>query len=116
MKTALVIAIPGGIFATGVMWWLGEHLSSDAIGMALGLAFGVLAGLPAAALVLVASRRGGSGDDQPVQVYGLMNRDHINLRGGGFDGVYLKAPVGWPEVQAEPDDHQIVRVQPCHHP
>ena len=57
MKTALAIAIPGGIFATGVMWWLGEHLSSDAIGMAIGLAFGVLAGLPAAALIIVAARR-----------------------------------------------------------
>ena len=56
MKTVLLIAIPGGMFATFVMWWLGEHLSPDAIGMAIGLAFGVLAGLPAAALVLVASR------------------------------------------------------------
>ncbi len=56
MKTALIIAVPGGMFATFVLWWLGEHLSPDAIGMAIGLAFGVLAGLPAAALVLVASR------------------------------------------------------------
>jgi len=56
MKTALIIAVPGGMFATFVLWWLGEHLSPDAIGMAIGLAFGVLAGLPAAALILVASR------------------------------------------------------------
>ena len=60
MKSTLIqafaIAIPGGVFVTGFLWWLGEHLSSDAIGMALGLGFGVLAGLPAAALVLIASR------------------------------------------------------------
>ena len=64
MKTALVIAVPGGMFATFVMWWLGEHLSPDAVAMAIGLAFGVLAGLPAAALVLVAtSRRAPNYDD-----------------------------------------------------
>ena len=50
MRTALVIATPVGAFLTGVLWWLGEHLSSDAIGMAIGLGFGVLAGAPAAAL------------------------------------------------------------------
>lgn len=38
-------------------WRLGENLSSDAIGMALGIMFGVLAGLPVALLVLASDRR-----------------------------------------------------------
>lgn len=73
MKTALVIAVPCGMFATFVMWWLGEHLSPDAVSMALGMLFGVLAGLPAAALVLVATSRRAPyyGDYEPptIDVY-----------------------------------------------
>ena len=57
MKTALLIAVPGGALFTAFAWRISELLSPDAIGMALGLAFGVLAGLPAAALVIVASSR-----------------------------------------------------------
>lgn len=57
MRTALLIAVPGGALFTAFAWRISELLSPDAIGMAIGLGFGVLAGLPAAALVLVASRR-----------------------------------------------------------
>lgn len=68
MKSTLIrafaIAIPGGAFVTGLLWWIGEHLSSDAIAMALGMGLGVLSGIPTAALVLVASRgRGRSCDN-----------------------------------------------------
>ena len=38
-------------------WYIADRLSSDAIGLALGVIFGVLAGLPAALLVMVSSRR-----------------------------------------------------------
>ena len=64
MKTALLIAIPGGMFATGVMWWLGEHLSSDAIAMAIGLFFGALSLVPATVLVLAGGRRDDEDDWQ----------------------------------------------------
>ena len=57
MKTVLAIALPGGAIVTAILWWLGEHLSSDAIGMAIGMALGTLAGLPVAALVILAARR-----------------------------------------------------------
>ena len=57
MRTALLIAIPGGALFTAFAWRISELLSPDAIGMALGLGFGVLAGLPAAALVIVATSR-----------------------------------------------------------
>lgn len=88
------------------------RLSSDAIGMMLGMALGVFACIPTALLVMAARRRDEQDDwnDQPVQVYGLINGDHIRLRGGGFDGVYLRAPAEWPGVQAEQGEHQIVRV------
>ena len=57
MRTALLIAVPGGAIFTAFAWRISELLSPDAIGMALGLGFGVLAGLPAAALVIVATSR-----------------------------------------------------------
>jgi len=57
MKTALLIAVPGGGIFTLFAWRISELLSPDAIAMALGMGFGVLAGLPAAALVIVATRR-----------------------------------------------------------
>ena len=38
-------------------WWVGSKLSSDAIGLALGVNFGTMASLPGAVLVLVARRR-----------------------------------------------------------
>lgn len=65
MKTTLAIAVPLGIFLVAVAWRLSQLLSPDAIGMALGLGFGVLAGVPTAALVLLARRRDEEDDWQP---------------------------------------------------
>jgi hypothetical protein len=48
----------GGLLLLGVAAWrVGNALSSDAIGLALGVVFGVMASLPGALLVLVAARR-----------------------------------------------------------
>ena len=71
MKTALAIAVPLGIFLVAVAWRLSQILSPDAIGMALGLGFGVLAGVPTAALVLLARRRDDEDDWQPPAVIGM---------------------------------------------
>lgn len=55
MRQFLVIS---GLVAGGVAAWrIGETLSSDAISMGLGILFGMLAGVPAALLVMAASRR-----------------------------------------------------------
>ena len=55
----------------GVMTWrLGASLSSDALGMAVGVVFGVLAGIPAALLVLATnSRRREQEDDERSERY-----------------------------------------------
>lgn len=55
MKTAI---IAGGLLALGaVAWQIGARLSTDAIGMGVGLIFGVLSGIPTALLVLAAGGR-----------------------------------------------------------
>lgn len=55
MRQILVVGVlvGGGVLA----WRIGDTLSSDAISMGLGIFFGMLAGLPAALLVMAASRR-----------------------------------------------------------
>ncbi len=62
---ALLVAVIGSSI---VGWAMVNKLSADALGMAIGMGLGVLAGLPAAALVLVATRGGNGGDgwDGPI--------------------------------------------------
>ncbi len=45
------------IFIGAAGWRVGSGLSSDAISMAVGIFFGILAGIPAALLVLASERR-----------------------------------------------------------
>ena len=52
-----IVAIVAIVVVAALAWSIVNRLSADAIGMALGLGFGVLAGIPAALLVFVASRR-----------------------------------------------------------
>lgn len=40
-----------------LVWRLGERLSTDALGLAIGIIFGCLAGIPGAILVLAANRQ-----------------------------------------------------------
>lgn len=55
MKRLIIVALL--IFVGFAGWQAGGVLSSDAMGMAVGVVFGVLASLPAALLILVANRR-----------------------------------------------------------
>lgn len=55
MKKALFLTI---VVATGVgLWLIGSRLSADAVGMLIGVVLGMLAGIPAALLVLAGRRR-----------------------------------------------------------
>ncbi len=64
MRRFVLLALLVGV---GVMTWrLGSALSSDALGMAVGVVFGVLAGIPTALLVLATnSRRRAQEDEEP---------------------------------------------------
>jgi hypothetical protein len=57
---SLAVAVVLGCLA----WLVGSRLSTDAVGMGIGLIFGVMAGVPAALLVLATTggRRGDDGD------------------------------------------------------
>jgi hypothetical protein len=55
MKNFLGLALLVGIGAAG--WRIGGLLSSDAVSMAVGVLFGVLAGVPTALLLIAGNRR-----------------------------------------------------------
>lgn len=55
MKTLLGFCALAIIGAAG--WQLGGKLSSDAVALALGLLFGIMAGIPATLMVLAARRQ-----------------------------------------------------------
>ncbi len=52
-----LIVLGALLFISIAAWRIGERLSADAIGMALGVLFGIIAGLPVALLVLASNRR-----------------------------------------------------------
>lgn len=52
------------VFVGVLAWRIGGMLSTDAIGMAVGLVFGVMAGIPAALLVLATDRRRQEQDEE----------------------------------------------------
>lgn len=55
MRSLIVVLV---VLVVGVIAWsVVNRLSPDAIGMALGMGFGILAGIPASLLVFVASRQ-----------------------------------------------------------
>lgn len=62
MKRFVVVAVL--LFCAAAGWSVGQRLSSDALSMAIGVVFGILAGIPAALLVMAASRR----NDRPSEI------------------------------------------------
>ena len=72
-STVKRLAFVGGCIALGAgAWGVASVMSSDAIGMIIGLLFGILAGVPPALLVLVAARRNAERDpfrQPPPTVY-----------------------------------------------
>lgn len=105
------IFVVGALVAGGVLAWrIGDSLSSDAISMGLGIFFGMLAGLPAALLVMAASRRRDYVEQGPSagrrsgeSMYG----GHNSYGGyGGYNGqppvIVVTAPNMLPQGQGDP--------------
>lgn len=81
----LIVAIVFGI----AVWRIADKMSADAVGLAVGVVFGVLAGLPAAILMLASSRRRrDEGDDrqqrQQQPPYGYGGQPPVIVLTGGM--------------------------------
>ncbi|MCB0094166.1 MAG: hypothetical protein KDE46_00545 [Caldilineaceae bacterium] len=58
MKSILGIALLVFVGMVGMVGWrIGGSLSSDALGMAVGILFGIMAGIPATLILLASARR-----------------------------------------------------------
>lgn len=69
MKKFIIAAVL--LFCAASGWGVGQRLSSDALSMAIGVVFGILAGIPAALLVMAASRRRDRQPDPPKRMEGI---------------------------------------------
>ena len=63
-----VIGVGLLLIVGGFVWQVGDRLSSDAVSMALGVLFGVLAGFPVALLVLASNKRDDRGPVREIHV------------------------------------------------
>lgn len=107
MKHLLVIAFL--IFGGVVAWRIGETLSSDAISMGLGIFFGMVAGIPAALMVMAAARRG-----QYVESdrYGERRAPHPYGAPAQPPVIVLSAPGLLPQGQHAPNGAQTMMELP----
>jgi hypothetical protein len=71
------------VFIGVVGWRVGGSLSSDAMSMAVGVLFGVLAGVPTALLLLASERRRSAPDEPRRESWG---RDRGSQAGGYLPG------------------------------
>lgn len=86
MKRLIIVALL--IFVGFAGWQAGGALSSDAMGMAVGIVFGVLASLPAALLILVANRRSTQQEPHSPRISG----PHQPQAGHGQMPIVIMAP------------------------
>ena len=104
-----------GIIMMGVLAFLiGQRLSADAVGMALGVLFGVLASIPAALLVIASGRRRQDAefdDEYEVDDYA----DRRTQRQAGYNAMPSQAPViifAPPTAQLPPNFDGMVQPLP----
>jgi len=92
------------VFVGIIAWRIGESLSSDAISMAVGVLFGVLAGIPTALLVLVGGRRQEAAPSGGGESGGTRNYQQNAPRLPDNQMAYPQQPYqGQPMLEARPD-------------
>ena len=88
--TRIIIVVCAGLLAL-VLWRITKNISSDALGLAIGVVFGVIAGFPTAVLVLYGNRQ--PGRLPPPQTYNIIVADAETarrMRIAGVDAIEVK--------------------------
>ena len=71
-----VIGLVALVIVGGIGWRVAGSLGSDSLGMAVGVLFGILAGIPTALLMLAASRRHPEAATPPPPQVTIVNHYH----------------------------------------
>ena len=88
----ITIVICVGLVAL-VLWRITGSISSDALGLAIGVVFGVLAGLPTAVLVLAGNQLNRQRQLSPPPTYNIIVADEATakrLRSAGVDAIEVR--------------------------
>jgi len=102
MKRLLILCAL--VFVGTLGWRVGSSLSADAIGIAVGVVFGVLASIPAALLMLAASRRSErrqEWDGESQRARGGQQTQPGQGQYGGYPPVIVMAPPSMPMPQGQ---------------
>jgi hypothetical protein len=102
MKRLLILCAL--VFVGMLGWRVGSSLSADAIGIAVGVVFGVLASIPAALLMLVAGRRTErrqEWDGESQRARGGQQPQPGLGQYGGYPPVIVMAPPSMPMPQGQ---------------
>lgn len=75
MKRFLALAIL--VFIGVATWQIGSKLSADALGMGVGILFGIMAGIPTALLLLASNRHRDRDDGHGGRSYGRAQQGHF---------------------------------------
>lgn len=114
-----MIVLGSLVFIGMVGWRISEQLSADAIGMALGVLFGVFAGLPVALLVLASNRRR-EREDEEMMSRGGRGRHQGLPQGYGYPMPPQQPPVivlaGHPGMMPQGNGYGYEQGHPRHQP
>ncbi len=87
------IGLAALVFVGVAAWRIGGQLSSDALGMAVGLLFGIMAGVPTALLVMASNRRREQEQEEAVERRRQSNQPPQHPYYGGYGPGYAQPPV-----------------------
>jgi hypothetical protein len=93
------------VFVGVAGWRVGGSLSPDALSMAVGVLFGVLAGVPTALLVMAGGRSRTTAEETPRMRRGERAAGYEGGYGGGYEGGNPRGsypPAYWPHQPAPP--------------
>ena len=106
MKRLLILC---ALVFVGVLGWrVGSAMSSDAIGIAVGVVFGVLASIPAALLMLVAGRRAERRQEwegEGPRGQGGQHAQRGQGQYGGYPPVVIMTPPNMPMPQGQANQY-----------
>lgn len=124
------IGLAALIFVGIAAWRIAGQLSADALGMAVGVLFGVLAGVPTALMVMASSRRRQAEEEEATtrRRQSAQNMQHPAPYGGYGPGAYAPQPPvivlaapgmgqqgyqqGYPQGYGDPYGQQRMRALP----